>query len=247
MTEIDATVEKKVSELPNVKRGTTDPNSLNILQRINNVRKDVAFIKKDKKVSGGGGNYSTVTHDNVTAHLHDSLVKNGIIIVPDLIQSEVVDSKTTTSGGTPIIRFEATYLVAFHNMDEPNDFVAIQVASHALDYGDKAPGKALSYAVKYAMLKVFSLETGEDDEGRLEQKAPTITGSQYNEFHALCMDAFAGEEDAAKRTGAWLRRLADSMGYKKLDDLPVAKKDEALEMLRDALEKYKENIDVKES
>lgn len=41
-----------------------------------------------------------------------------------------------------------------------------------MDEGDKAPGKGVSYATKNAMLKMFSIETGEDDEGRIPQGMP---------------------------------------------------------------------------
>jgi hypothetical protein len=35
---------------------------------------------------------------------------------------------------------------------------------YGIDNQDKGPGKAMSYAVKYAMLKTFCLETGDDPE-----------------------------------------------------------------------------------
>jgi hypothetical protein len=38
-----------------------------------------------------------------------------------------------------------------------------------MDNQDKAPGKALSYAKKYAVLKLFEIETGEDEESRFQQ------------------------------------------------------------------------------
>jgi hypothetical protein len=38
-----------------------------------------------------------------------------------------------------------------------------------MDNADKAPGKALSYAKKYAVLKLFEIETGEDEESRYQK------------------------------------------------------------------------------
>ncbi len=139
---------------------------LNIYQRINEVRKTCPYIKKDKKVEGGGG-YMTVTHDAVTAHLREYLIEHGIVIVPTCIAAVVADSGTFTAKQIPIIRFQAKYAIAFVNMDSPEDRVVVEIEAHALDQGDKAPGKAISYATKYAMLKLFSIETGEDDEHRM--------------------------------------------------------------------------------
>lgn len=138
---------------------------LNIFQRINEVRKLCPYVQKDKKVEGAG--YMAVTHDAVTSGLRLHLIEQGIVIVPRLIASSVVDTGTTTAKNVPIIRYEAKYEIDFVNVDNPPDRVTVPIESHALDQGDKAPGKAASYATKYAMLKLFSIETGEAEEERM--------------------------------------------------------------------------------
>lgn len=138
---------------------------MNIYQRINEVRKEIDYIQKDKKVEG----YMALTHDTVTSETRKFFVQHGIVIVPHLLRSAVKDTGTTTSKGTPFIRLEATYSFDFVNMDEPSDRFTVEIEAHALDHGDKAPGKVLSYAKKYAVLKVLEIESGEDDEGRAEQ------------------------------------------------------------------------------
>ncbi len=146
---------------------------MNIYQRINEIRKKVAYVQKDKK--GDGQGYMAVTHDAVTALLREQMVVQGVIVSPSLVEARTVqDTQMATGKGIPIIRYEATYDVAFVNCDEPTDRVVLKIEAHALDQGDKAPGKAISYATKYAMLKLFSIETGEDDEQRVPTKG-TIT------------------------------------------------------------------------
>jgi hypothetical protein len=140
--------------------------TLNIYQRINEVRKKVDYIRKDAKVEG----YKAVTHDAVTSELRPQLIEQGVIVVPRLISSVFKPSGSTTAKGLPWMLYEGWYEVDFVNMDSPDERVIVPIESHALDYGDKAPGKAASYATKYAMLKLFSIETGESDEGRQEQK-----------------------------------------------------------------------------
>ena len=137
---------------------------LNIYQKLNKVREAVSYVQKDKKVDGA--NYMAVTHDAVTALVRPELVAQGIIVFPTLVVGKVVETGTSTAKGVPFIRYEGTYDIAFVNADSPEDRVTLRLESHAVDQGDKAPGKAISYAVKYALLKLLSLETGEDDEGR---------------------------------------------------------------------------------
>lgn len=141
-----------------------EPLKLNIYQRLNEVKKLVAYVRKDKKVGEGG--YMAVTHDAVTAETRDHFMSQGVLIVPCELSAEMKDTGTQTGKGAPWMRFEAKYRVSFVNVDKPDEMVSVELTAHALDYGDKAPGKAHSYALKYAVLKVLQLETGEEEEGR---------------------------------------------------------------------------------
>jgi len=146
-------------------------NDLNIYQRINAVMRDVVYVKKDKAVSGGGQNYKAVTHDQVLSVVRKSMVDNGIVIVPGQLSGEIV-IKRDVSAEIKMHLYAGTYVIKFVNADKPEDMIAVQVEAHAADNGDKAPGKCLTYATKMAILKVLSLETGEDDESRTAVEEP---------------------------------------------------------------------------
>jgi hypothetical protein len=162
---------------------------VNIYQRINEVRKAVEYVRKEKKVES----YLAVTHDQVTALVRDHFVKHGIVFIPTITRSAVKETGTTTKNNTPFIRFEASYRFDVVNMDDPSDKFSMEIEAHALDHGDKAPGKALSYAKKYAVLKLLEIESGEQDEDRPEQKpAPAPTG-------AIPANAGAGEHLTGKQ------------------------------------------------
>ena len=137
---------------------------MNIYQKINEVRREVSYVQKDKAVSTGGGSYKAVTHDQVTGLVRQSLIKHGIVIVPTTLEA-VFRPK---DGDSKQRLYEATYEIQFVNIEQPEERVCMQINAHALDNGDKAPGKALSYATKYAVLKLFSIETGEDEESRYQ-------------------------------------------------------------------------------
>lgn len=136
--------------------------SLSLLQRINEVRKAIDYIQKDKSVSTGGGSYRAVTHDAVTGMVRQHMVKHGIVVFPFMVDSQSVPKEEDAKQ----FRYEATYDFTFFNVDDANDKLVVRIQAHAMDNADKAPGKALSYAAKYALLKVFSLETGESEESR---------------------------------------------------------------------------------
>lgn len=155
----------------------------NILQRINQVRKAIGYVQKDKSVSTGqSGSYKAVTHDQVTALVRGPMIEAGIICIPNLIAS----CANQKEEGAKQYRYDATYEFVFANEEDIKDCVTIKIEAHAMDNADKAPGKALSYAKKYAMLKLFELETGEDEESRYQTEAFDI---------APHVDAIMGSKD----------------------------------------------------
>ncbi len=144
---------------------------MNIYQRINEVRKAVESVRKEKKVEG----YLAVTHDQITALTREHLVAHGIVIVPSaIIRSSTKDTGTFTSRGTPFVRFEAVYRFEIVNAEDAQDKFQAEIEAHALDHGDKAPGKALSYAKKALMLKLLEIESYEGEEERDEQFKPKV-------------------------------------------------------------------------
>ncbi len=136
-----------------------DVKTLNVYERINEIKKAVSYIKKDKKVES----YMAVTHDAVTALTHDHFVQWGVMVEPHELSSVTVLSGMTTGKGIPYVRFEGKYRIDFVNVNVPTERASIDVTAHALDHGDKAPGKGLSYATKAAVLKMLQLESGETE------------------------------------------------------------------------------------
>lgn len=182
---------------------------MNIYQRVNEVRKAVSYIQKDKRVGESGG-YLAVTHDNVTSQTREHFIKNGVVIVPSLVSAQTVLTGTSTARGIPFVRYEARYRFDVVNADDPADKFAMEIEAHALDQGDKAPGKALSYAKKYAVLKLLEIESGEEEENRPEQATvtkaisanagagDTLTGKQKSmirDTQTLLVDALNEERD----------------------------------------------------
>ena len=158
---------------------------LNIYQRVNKVMKEVEYVQKDSSVSTGGGSYKAVSHDMVLAVLRKSMVGHGIVVQAECLRSSLIQEKAVKADGDKghkMHLYSGDYAVHFVNVDNPEDRLSVTVNAHANDNGDKAPGKAMSYAVKYAMLKTFSLETGEDDEARFSDP---YTEEQFAVYHEL--------------------------------------------------------------
>lgn len=143
---------------------------MNIFQRLNAVQKKVKYIQKDAQITGGGS-YKAVTHDNVVARTRQHLVDAGVIIYPEQLKGDIIKEGKTKSG-TATYLYSGSYAIHFVNIEDTNDRISVTIEAHAQDMSDKAPGKAVTYATKSALLKVLNLETGVNEESRVASSEP---------------------------------------------------------------------------
>lgn len=137
----------------------------NLFQRILRVMEDVSYVQKEEKKVNN--QYTFVSHDAVIAKLRPALIKHGIVVVPTVLEFK-------QDGNTTVV----SYRVSFINAENPADFIQVDTLGYGVDPQDKGPGKAMSYAYKYAMLKMFCLETGDDPE---RDNIPRATGGGATE------------------------------------------------------------------
>jgi len=190
----------------------------NIAQRINAAMADVDYIQKEKK---SGMNYSIVSHDAVTAKVRPILQKHGVVYYPRNMQVEQNGNRT-----------QATFDVRFENIDDRSDFIDVATFGYGVDPQDKGPGKAMSYGVKYALLKVLGLETGDDPEEVQDASAnhvETISDTQRDILQALI-----------EASGSNIISLCQFYKIKSLPDLPASKFAHAEKSLKNKLAKGQE-------
>ena len=170
--------------------------SLNIHQRIHATMKDVAYIQKDRDV----GNYKVVSHDAVTAKVRPVLVKHGVIYYPQNMVYKQNGNRT-----------EVSLDIVFANVDNPQDIIAVPTFGYGIDPSDKGPGKAVSYAVKMALLKALGLETGEDaDDGTDAEHQPGPPKDTAEHMERVVEKNAPGITEARKWVHAHMRDLHGS-------------------------------------
>lgn len=155
-----------------------------LAKRLNAVMKEFSYLQKDATIKTKGGSYEVVTHDAVTALLRPHLVKHGIIVLPAMTSLDMLENN----------RAMVQMLVTFMNVDDREDYISVESCAISDDYGDKGPGKACSYAVKYAYLKVFMIETGEEEEGRIVQPDVPMSASQLQKLLDLMRETATDED-----------------------------------------------------
>jgi len=163
--------------------------------------------------------YRFVSHDQVSAKVHPLLVKYGIAVIPSVDELKQEGNRT-----------EAKVSVHFVNVDNPSEVVVTKYYGYGVDSGDKGPGKAISYACKYAMLKTFCLETGDDPDfdANASYEPPKCI-----EFDSIIPDGMSDNE--RKKMNMFLAHSA-LLVKKHVEDI----KREAVKRPQDFLKKFKE-------
>jgi hypothetical protein len=181
--------ENKMAKQNTMTEETSQEAKTNVHQRMMEAMHKVSYLQKETKK---GVPYSLVSHDEVTKAVRDVLIDVGVHYFPCKLEHIQNGNRT-----------EAKITVKFVNVDDPTDYFEVPSLGYGVDQQDKGPGKAISYAVKYALLKAFALVTGDDpdyDTGEEydynstslkdeDTKVATITLDQQDHIKNLISDA----------------------------------------------------------
>lgn len=146
----------------------THDKTLNIYQRLLLCMQDLRYLQRDNEKTDKVL-FSSVSHDKVTRVCSDTFIKYGIYprleIVKEGLESVTVQKydKFKKQEYT-VSEYVATVGAYYHltNIDNPSEVVVVNAYGQGQDNQDKAFGKAISYACKYALLKGLGIETGDD-------------------------------------------------------------------------------------
>jgi len=107
--------------------------------------------------------YKYASHDDVVEFLRPALLEAGLVVTCDMAE---ITTRVETMNGKPTMIAEGVLAVAVVNIDDPADKYTVHVPGVAYDTSDKAVGKLISYAKKYALTACCGLlvATGVDSD-----------------------------------------------------------------------------------
>lgn len=141
---------------------------MNIYEKLAGVTAELSSVAKNLNVNVGKGSYKAVGEADVLAAVKPLEQKYGIYSYPvkrEIIDKDVITTTSSYNGNTSeksqfFMRLETVY--RFVNIEKPDEFVDVTTYGDGIDNGDKAPGKAMTYSDKYALLKAYKIITGDD-------------------------------------------------------------------------------------
>ena len=146
----------------------------NIYAKIQAVAADLISIEKDMQVGSGSYAYKAVSDLQVTKKVKEAEQKHGIVSIPVSQKIESFEAlKTQTKNGEKIT-YSMLVKMTLRIFDvETGESIEIETFGHGVDSGDKAPGKASTYARKYGLLNAYKIATGEDPDAEKSKDIET--------------------------------------------------------------------------
>lgn len=214
-----------------------DIKELNIYQRMLRATAEINRVAKNLKVDiTTTKSYKAVAEADVLEAVKPIEEEFGIYSYPvsrKVIRDEVLETVSVWNDKesrkqSQFMRVETIY--RFVNVDMPSDFIEITTYGDGVDSQDKAPGKAMTYGDKYALLKAYKIQTGDDPDAsasgemrRKAKKADAPTPEQIKQAAELGINL--------NRLAAYLKITTDEISKDALAD--------AIEMKQKTLAKKK--------
>jgi len=201
-----------------------EPPEMNLREKFAEVRRRLGYIRK--RGHNERHNYSYVMAADLAGSVGDILAELGVVVIPQL---QSISTETPRSSNERIARIVMNYRFVDARSGEE---LTVRVAGEGADTGDKAPYKAMTGALKYALLQSFLLASGDDpeDERGETRNGPgperPITAEQVRELEALI-----------EETGTQLERVLAYYKVSALSEMSEVSYRRALELLNRKLAK----------
>lgn len=131
--------------------------SKDIYEAINTIRTKVGYVQKDRNPKLV---YSYVSESGLIKALRSAMIEEGVVsFVSNL--SDVRDERYPNKE-TSMKNVSLTLVVTLYHISSGTK-IEVHSRGEGFDSGDKSTGKATTNATKYALMKTFLLESGDDE------------------------------------------------------------------------------------
>lgn len=157
-----------------------DIKSMNIFQKMLAITDEITRVAKNLTVGVGKNQYKGVGEADVLNAVKPLEVKYRVYSYPthrSIVDTSILTTTSEYDGKTTekkqlFMRIETTY--KFVNIDNPTESIETTTYGDGIDSQDKASGKAMTYSDKYALLKAYKIETGDDPDQKASEPLKTF-------------------------------------------------------------------------
>ena len=152
---------------------------LNIFERLSAITAELKTVAKNSEIQQTKtSKYKATKEKDVLNAVKPLEHKYRVYSYPysrSILESGTIETTYENGGSSKKFfeRIETKY--RFINIDKPEEFIDITTYGDGIDSGDKSVGKAMTYADKYALLKAYKIETGEDPDDKKSDEIKKAT------------------------------------------------------------------------
>ena len=207
---------------------------MNIYEKMLNITSEIKNVSKNLEVGVGKNAYKAVGEADVLFAVKQLEQKYKVYSYPchrEVIDRAILETEkeyngNVTKGNQIFLRIDTTY--RFVNIENPEEYIEIATYGDGIDTQDKAVGKAMTYADKYALLKAYKIITGEDPDQ--EHSPDTAKYTSHTDGRKATPKQI--EVLAKTYTGENLTKLLKANGVERIEDISMAKASELISKLK---------------
>lgn len=166
---------------------------MNIYEKLQAITQELDVVRKNLEVGYGNSKYNAVSEGDILRAVKPLEAKHKVYSFPtsrNIVWQDTVNF--TNSRGDEktnlCMRIESIY--RFVNLEKPEEFIDMTSYGDGIDTQDKGCGKAMTYADKYALMKAYKIETGDDPDAKPsdEIKRSTIQKTAPKKTEEITVD-----------------------------------------------------------
>jgi hypothetical protein len=132
---------------------------MEIVKQMLAIASEIETVAKKFNVGFGSSTYKAVAENDILNAVKPLEAKHGVFSYPysrRIVESQIIEGEKNDKF---FLRVEVVYRFVSVKDDS---FIDVTSIGDGIDVGDKAPGKAMTYADKYALMKAYKIPTGDD-------------------------------------------------------------------------------------
>lgn len=184
-----------------------------IYRKMSDVMREIGAVGKDQKNTAQGFKFRGI--DQFVNALYPALTRHGVFMAPRALRHDQEIKEVVRSNGKSGVDKHVAIMMEYTFYAEDGSHVTVgPIPAEGLDSGDKATNKALSAALKYALIQTFSIPTEDMAEADLESpemgavkaSAPTVEKPKQSEAVAETAELNTASASAPTKKSSSFRK-----------------------------------------
>lgn len=197
---------------------------MNIFEKLLAITSEIGAVAKNLEVGVGKSQYKAVGEADVLKAVKAMEAKYKVYSYPSsrrVIDSSILQTRKEYNGQVTesnqlFMRIEVEY--TFVNVEKPEEQIKIITYGDGIDTQDKAPGKAMTYADKYALLKAYKIVTGEDPDQQHSPDTMTIQDKTLDTVKIQSLELAISKYNISETN---VKAVLSEFNYQALKDIKV--------------------------